>query len=86
MTGGAVIWGARLEVSVERTAHLRCCSRLGRTWMGPAQGPQQREKEQEEEQEHLMVHEAFSWLEMRRRDTLLLRWKNTECREGKSSG
>jgi hypothetical protein len=54
--------------------------------MGPAKGTKQREKEHEEEQEHMLVHEESSWLEMRRRDRLLPRRKNTEPREGKSSG
>jgi len=55
--------------------------------MGPAKGTQQRQREdeQEHEQKHMDVHEAFSLLEMRRRDGFLLRRKNKDRREGKSS-
>ena len=53
-TGRAISWGARLEQTVERAAHLGSCSRRGRIVMEPAKTPQQREREQEEghEQEH----------------------------------
>jgi hypothetical protein len=73
-TGRAIVWAARLEQTGERRAHLGC-SRLDRTRMGPAQGTQQhqREDEKEHEQKHMYVHEAFSWLEMSRRDRFLLR-------------
>jgi hypothetical protein len=55
---------------------------------GPAKGTQQRESEdeQEHEQKHLDVHEAFSWLKIRRRDRFLLSSKNKDCRECLSSG
>ena len=85
-TGGAIVWAAGREQTVEPGTYLGSCSRLGRTRMGPAQGTKQREKEQEEEQEHLLVHKESSWFEMRRRDNLLLRRKHTERREEKSSG
>jgi hypothetical protein len=87
-TGGAVVWAARLEQTLEPGAYLGSCSRRGRTRIGPAKRTQQhqREDEQEHEQVHLVVHEESSWLEMRRRDLLLLRRKNKERREGKSSG
>src|SRR6266516_3210944 len=68
-TGGAVVWGARFEQTVEPGASLGSFSRLGRTMMGPAQGTKQREREQEEEQEHMLVHEESSWFDMRRRDS-----------------
>ena len=56
--------------------------------MEPAKGTQQRESEDEQEhdQKHLDVHEAFSWLKMRRRDRFLLRSKNKDRRECLSSG
>src|SRR5260221_6163932 len=38
-TDGAIAWSARLEETLERAAHLRCHSRLGRSMMG-----QQREQ------------------------------------------
>ena len=34
-TGGAIVWAAGLEQTVEPAAHLGCCSRRGRTLMGP---------------------------------------------------
>src|SRR5512135_678839 len=75
-TGRAIVWGTWLEQTGERRAHLGCCSRPDRTRMGPAKGTQQRQKEdeQEHEQKHMQVHEAFSLLEMSRRDHSLLRW------------
>ncbi len=83
-TGGAIVWAAGLEQTVERGAHLGCCSRLGRTWMGPTQGTKQHEREQEEE--HLLVHLESSWLEMRSRDRFLLIRKNKEPRAGSQAG
>jgi hypothetical protein len=43
--------------------------------MGPAKGTKQRQKEDEKEheQKHMYIHEAFSLLEMRRKDRFLLR-------------
>jgi hypothetical protein len=56
--------------------------------MEPAKGTKQcqRADEQEHEQKHRYIHEAFSLLEMRRRDRFLLRRKKKDRREGKSSG
>jgi hypothetical protein len=73
-TDRAIVWGAWLEQTGERRAHLGCCSRPDRTMMGPAKGTKQRQKEDEKEQEqkHMDVHEAFSLPEMSRRDRFLL--------------
>jgi len=48
MAGGAVIWGARLEVPVKRGAHFSCYSRLDRTRMGPTQSTKQEEGHEQE--------------------------------------
>jgi hypothetical protein len=67
-TGGAVVWGARLEETVERTAHLRCCSRLGRTRMGPPKRTKQEQAEQEEgheqEEQPMVGHQDPRYLKM----------------------
>ena len=59
-TGGAIMWGAGLKETLERGTHPRCCSRLGRTMMGPAKRtkPYQAEHEEghEQEQEHMKGH------------------------------
>jgi hypothetical protein len=81
-----------IHCRVGQYPHLGCCSRLGRTLMGPTQGTKQREREQEEEQEeeheqeHLVIHLESSWLEMRSRDRFLLRRKNKEPRAGSQAG
>jgi hypothetical protein len=86
-TGGAIVLGAWLEQTWERRAHLGYCSRPDRTMMGKAVSTQQRQKEDknEQEQKHKDVHEAFSLLEMRRRNRFLLKKENKDRREGKSS-
>jgi hypothetical protein len=87
-TGGAIVCAAGLEQTWKHSAHLGCSSRLDRTIIGTAKGTKQRQRadEKEHEQKHMYIHEAFSLLEMRRRDRFLLRRKNKDRREGKSSG
>jgi len=46
-TGGAIVWGAGLEQTVDQRSFLRCLS-MGRLKMEPAKTPQQREKEEKE--------------------------------------
>ena len=59
-TGWTIEGGARLEKTLDRGAHLRCRSRVGRAMMGPGKMiklcQREHEQEQEHEQEHMKVH------------------------------
>ena len=59
-TGWTIEWGAGLQETLERGAHLGSCSRLGRTTMEPAKRPEpeqaEHEEGQEQEQEYMKGH------------------------------
>src|SRR5215469_3426071 len=67
-TGGAVVWGARLEQTVELGAHLRYSSRLDRTRVGPPKSTQPEQAKQEEgreqEKQHMMGHQHPRYLRL----------------------